>query len=103
MGYGIILSYLQVFQDEGTVFAEGLDQAADGGILGRDAVRDGRSDADDFLEHFDKGVVFVLAGFDLAGFHAEGGFEVHPLLPARRVSDVYGLFLVRREAKGREW
>lgn len=61
------------------MFAKRLDQSDDAGILGRDAVSDGRGDADDFLEHFDKGVVFVFAGFDLAGFHAEGGFEVHSL------------------------
>ena len=61
------------------MFAKSLNESDDAWILGRDAVSDGRGDADDFLEHFDKGVVFVLAGFDLAGFHAEGGFEVHSL------------------------
>ena len=61
------------------MFAKRLDQSEHTRILGRDAVGDGRGDADDFLEHFDKGVVFVLAGFDLAGFHAERGFEVHSL------------------------
>lgn len=71
--------YLQIFQHERTVFSKRLDQVDDAWVLGRDAVGDGRRDADDFLEHLDKSVVFVLAGFDLAGFHAEGGFEVHAL------------------------
>ena len=61
------------------MFAERLDEAKDAGVFGRDAVGDGRGDADDFLEHLDKGVVFVLAGFHLPGFHAEGGLEVHSL------------------------
>ena len=75
-------TYLQVLQDKGAVFAECLDEAEHAWVLGRDAVGDGRGDADDFLEHLDKGIVFVLAGFDLAGFHAEGGLEVHSLLSA---------------------
>lgn len=75
-------TYLQVLQDKRAVFAECLDEAEHAWVLGRDAVGDGRGDADDFLEHLDKGVVFVLAGFDLAGFHAEGGLEVHSLLSA---------------------
>ena len=58
---------------------ERLDQAEHARILGRDAVGDGRGDADDLLQHLDKGVVFVLARFDLAGFHAEGGGEVEAL------------------------
>lgn len=70
---------LQVLQHEGTVFPKRLDQSEHAWILGRDAVSDGGRDADDFLEHLDESVVFVLAGFDLAGFHAEGGFEVHSL------------------------
>ena len=72
-------TYLQVLQHEGTVFPKRLDQSGHAWILGRDAVSDGGRDADDFLEHLDESVVFVLAGFDLAGFHAEGGFEVHSL------------------------
>lgn len=64
------------------MFAEGGEQGEGAGVLGRDAVGDGGGDADDFLEHLDEGVVFVFAGFDLAGFHAEGGFEVHPLQSA---------------------
>ena len=66
-----------MLQNEGTAFAKGLGQTQDAWIFGRDAVGDGRGHPDDFLEHFDKGVIFVLAGFDLAVFHAEGGFEVH--------------------------
>ena len=62
--------------------AKGLDESADAGVLGRDAVGDGGRDADDFLEHFDKGIGFVLAGAHLAGFHAEGALEVHSLLSA---------------------
>ncbi len=58
------------------MFAERLDESDDAWVLVRDAVGDGGRDADDFLEHFDEGVVFVVAGFDLAGFHAEGGGEV---------------------------
>ncbi len=77
-----VASYLQILQHQRTVFAKRPDQRDDARILGRDAVSDGRGDADDLLEHLDKGVVFVLAGFDLAGFHAEGGFEVHSLLSA---------------------
>lgn len=61
------------------MFAKSLDESDDAWILGRDAVSDGWGDANDFLEHLDKGVVFVLAAFDLAGFHAEGGVEVHSL------------------------
>ena len=61
------------------MFPKRFDQAEDARILGGDTVGDGGRDADDFLEHLDKGVVFVLARFDLAGFHAEGGFEVHSL------------------------
>lgn len=67
------------------MFAEGGDEGDDAGVLGRDAVGDGRGDADDLLEHLDEGVGFVLAGFDLAGFHAEGGFEVHALQSARKL------------------
>ena len=78
------IPHLQVLQDQGPVFAEGGDEGEGAGVLGRDAVGDGRGDADDFLEHLDECVVFVLAGFDLAGFHAEGGFEVHPLQSAGR-------------------
>ena len=63
------------------MFTKRLHQGHHTRILGRDAVSNGRRDADDFLEHFDKGVVFVFAGFDLAGFHAEGAFEVHSLHP----------------------
>ena len=74
-----INSHLQVLQHERAVFAERLDESEHAWILGRDAVGDGRGDADDFLEHLDEGVVFVVAGFDLARFHAEGGFEVHSL------------------------
>lgn len=74
--------YLQILQHKRTVFAERLDESDEAWVLGRDAVGNGRGDADDFLEHLDKGVVFVLAGFDLAGFHAEGAFEVHTLHPA---------------------
>ena len=62
--------------------AKRLDESEHARILGRDAVGDGSRDADDLLEHFEKGVGFVLAGADLAGFHAEGAFEVHPLLSA---------------------
>lgn len=76
-------SHLQMLQDERTVFPEGLDQSDDARVLGRDAVRDGRRDADDFLEHFDEGIIFVFARLDLAGVHAEGGFEVHSLLSVR--------------------
>ena len=61
------------------MFAERLDQAEHARILGRDAVGDGRGDADDLLEHLDTGVVFVLARLDLAGLHAEGGGEVETL------------------------
>ena len=68
-----------MLQHERAMFPKRFDQAEDARILGRDAVGNGRRDADDFLEHLDKGVVFVFARFDLAGFHAEGGFEVHPL------------------------
>ena len=64
------------------MFAECLDEAEHAWVLGRDAVSDGWGDADDLLEHLDKGVIFVLASFDLAGFHAEGGLEVHSLLSA---------------------
>lgn len=66
------MTYLQVLQDKGTVFPKSLDESEDAGVLGGDAVGDGGRDADDFLEHFDKGVVAVLAGFHLPGFHAEG-------------------------------
>lgn len=85
------------------MFAEGGDEGDGAGVLGRDAVGDGGGDADDFLEHLDEGVVFVLAGFDLAGFHAEGGFEVHPLQSAGRklVTDPLQVFL-GEERKGRE-
>ena len=72
-----------MLQDERSVLPEGLDQGDDARVLGRDAVRDGRRDADDFLEHSDEGVVFVFARLDLAGVHAEGGFEVHSLLSVR--------------------
>lgn len=63
-----------------------LHQTEDAWILGRDTVGDGRGDTDDFLEHFDEGVVFVFAGFDLTGFHAEGGFEVHSLHSVLRLA-----------------
>lgn len=59
-------TYLQILQHEGTMFAKSLDESEDAWILGRDAVGDGWGDADDFLEHFDKGVVFAFAGFHLA-------------------------------------
>ena len=72
-------SYLQILQHKRTMFPKRFDQAEDARILGGDAVGNGRRDANDFLEHLDKAVVFVLARFDLAGLHAEGGFEVHSL------------------------
>ena len=62
------------------MLAKGLDKSEYAGILGCNTVGDGRGDADYFLQHLDKGVVSVLASLYLAGFHAEGGFEVHPLL-----------------------
>ena len=61
------------------MLAKCFDQGKNARILGRNAVGDGRGNADDFLEHLDKGVVLVLARFHLAGFHAEGGFEVQSL------------------------
>ena len=61
------------------MFTERLHQTSHARILGRDAVGDGRRDADDLLEHLDKRVVSVLARLDLAGFHAEGSGEVEAL------------------------
>ena len=60
--------------------AKGFDEGEDAGVLGGDAGGDGGGDADDFLEYFDKGVGFVVAGADLARVHAEGGFEVESLV-----------------------
>ena len=82
-------SYLQILQHERAMFPKRFDQAEDARILGGDTVGDGGRDADDFLEHLDKGVVFVLARFNLAGFHAEGGFEVHSLRSVVFFSGVY--------------
>ena len=87
------------------MFAERLHEAEHARILGRNAIGDGRSDADDLLEHLDKGVIFVLARFDLAGFHAEGGGEVEALKSA--VESVVRAGVVdqggRRAGKGREF
>ena len=76
------------------MFAERFYETEHARILGRDTIGDGRGDADDLLEHLDKGVVFVLARFDLAGFHAEGGGEVEALESAVGLvmfSDINGL------------
>ena len=75
-------TYLQVLQNERTVFAERLHETEHARIFGRDAVGDGRGNADDLLEHLNKGVAFVFARFDLAGFHAEGGGEIEALQSA---------------------
>ena len=42
-------------------------------------MRNGRGDAEHFLQHFHVDVGGVVAGLDLTGFHAEGGVEVHSL------------------------
>ena len=76
-----------------------FNETDDAWILGRDAVSDRRCDADDFLQHFDKRVVFVLAGSDLAGFHAEGGFEVHSLHAVAIVNNAYEYFLPDKERR----
>lgn len=48
------------------MFLECFDQADDVGVLGRNAISDGRSDVVDFLQHLYEGIVFVFAGSDLA-------------------------------------
>ena len=64
------------------MFAERLYETEHARIFGRDAVGDGRGNADDLLEHFDKGVVSVFARFDLARFHAERSRDVEVLQSA---------------------
>ena len=97
--------YLQILQHEGTMFPKRFDQAEDARIFRGDAVGDGGRDADDFLEHLDKGVVFVLARFNLAGFHAEGGFEVHSLHSVVVFSGLYrGRWTERRGlGENKDW
>ena len=51
-------------------------------ILGHDALRHRRRDADDLLQHLEVCVMCVGAGLDLAGVHAEGRAQVHALGPA---------------------
>ena len=84
-------TYLQVLQDQGPMFAKRLDQAEHARIFRRDAVGDGRGDADDLLEHLHEGVVSVLARFDLAGFHAERGGEVEALESAVELVMCFGV------------
>lgn len=66
-------------------------QVHDGRILRRDTVGHRRSDAIYLLEHFDKSIGLVLAGFDLSRVHAEGRVvAVHALALVRYRGDMLG-------------
>lgn len=54
-----------------------LDKFLNRWIFMRNTARYRKRNADHFLQHFRVGVRCVVAGFDLAGFHAEADAEVH--------------------------
>jgi hypothetical protein len=72
--------------------AEGLHERLHIRVLRGDAVRHGRRDAHNLLQHLEVRVVPVSARAHLARVHAEGRGEIHPL------SSVY-LFLVMLDWK----
>lgn len=69
-----------------------LDQAHDIWIIRSNTIRNRCRHPHHFLQHFDVCVLFVFAGFDLSGFHAEGSVEFHSLSPdsviSRRERDI---------------